>query len=330
MTGKALHPPEPALRVWKRGPVQISCLTLGKVRLRYLHERDTLCHVAETADPPTASGLLPLLRPTPRRHFMLRTMTEMRRYTIGATDGDIGSLHDLFFDDKSWTIRYLVVDTGTWLSGRRVLISPMSVVEPDGVSERFHVRLTRAQMESSPHVDTDKPVSRQHEIEMSRYYGYPYYWTGPYRWGMAPYAAPVAVPPRPSAVEEEVMARERASADPNLRSVRAVTGHYIVASDGEIGHVEDFLVDDRAWAIRYMIVDTRNWWPGKKVLVSPEWISSVSWADATVSVDLTRDGIRNAPEYDPSCPLDREDEARLFGAYRRPAYWDTEDRPWAA
>jgi hypothetical protein len=265
-----------------------------------------------------------------RRLGMLRTVTDLRRCAIAATDGDIGSVHDVFFDDRSWTVRYLVVDTGDWLSGRRVLISPMSVTEANGISERLHVRLTRAQVERSPHVDTDRPVSRQHETDLSRYYGYPYYWAGPYRWGMARYPGPVLVPPQPSPVEREVMEREQERADPSLRSALAVTGHYIRATDGEIGHVEDFLVDDRAWAIRYVIVDTRNWWPGKKVLVSPEWISSVSWPEATVDVDLTREGVRNAPEYDPSRSLHREDEARLFGSHGRPPYWDVEERPRAA
>ena len=120
--------------------------------------------------------------------------------------------------------------------------------------------------------------------------------------------------------------------DPSLRSARDVTGYYIAARDGDIGHVDDFLVDDRAWAIRYLIVDTRNWWPGKKVALSPEWIKTVSWTDSRVHVDLQREEIKAAPEYDASRPFEREDETRLFEHYDRRKdsgrrkYWEWEER----
>jgi hypothetical protein len=110
--------------------------------------------------------------------------------------------------------------------------------------------------------------------------------------------------------------------DSRLRSARDVMGYYIEATDGDIGHVDDFLIDDSEWAIRYMIVDTRNWWPGKKVLISPEWISQVSWPDSRVYVDLTREGVKTAPEYDPSRPVEREYETRLYRHHDRPSYWE--------
>ncbi|MGH7322500.1 MAG: PRC-barrel domain-containing protein [Candidatus Rokuibacteriota bacterium] len=260
---------------------------------------------------------------------MLRKVSDFQGLTIGATDGDIGEIHDVYFDDQSWTVRYLVVDTGTWLSGRRVLISPMSLRDSYVGVDRLHVALTKAQVEQSPHVDTAKPVSRQHETELSRYYGYPYYWTGPYRWGLDPYPV-LMTEPRRSAVEEEMLARERESADPHLHSIRDVMGYYIQAADDDVGHVEDFLVDDKAWAIRYMLVDTRNWLPGKKVLISPEWIREVSWADSKVFVDLRRDAIERAPGYDESRPIERAHEGRLYEHYGRRKYWeDEEDRPAA-
>jgi hypothetical protein len=265
---------------------------------------------------------------------MLRAAGDFKGLSIAAADGDIGSVRDLYFDDLTWTIRYLVVDTGTWLPGRQVLISPLSV--GGAVTDKVMVDLTRAQVENSPPVEADKPVDRQQEEALSRYYNYRHYWEGPYRWGLLAYPGmpPVPAPVAGDPVVAEMAARERESVqrDPSLRSARDVTGYYIAARDGDIGHVDDFLVDDRAWAIRYLIVDTRNWWPGKKVALSPEWIKTVSWADSRVHVDLQREEIKAAPEYDPSRPFEREDETRLFEHYDRRKgsgrrkYWEWEER----
>lgn len=256
---------------------------------------------------------------------MLYTVTELRKFKIGATDGDIGEVSDLYFDGQRWTVRYLVVDTGNWLPGRRVLLSPMSLQGVDDEGRRLLVGLTKKQVEQSPPFDSVKPVSRQYEVVFSRYYGYPYYWTGPYRWGLGyePYAGPIAAAV-PSTVEEEIAARERENADPNLHSANEVMGYYIQASDDDIGHVEDFLVDDRTWAIRYLIVDTRNWLPGKRVLVAPPWVSDVSWGESKVFVDLTRDRIERAPEYDPSRRIERSEEEALHTHYGRAPYWSEE------
>jgi hypothetical protein len=201
----------------------------------------------------------------------------------------------------------------------------MSLGGAEARDDRLSVGLTRAQVEQAPSWDTDKPVSRQHEIAHARHYDYPYYWTGPARWGLGwdPLTgmAPVM---RPSPVEEEILARERESADENLHSAGDVIGSYVQASDDDVGHVEDFLVDDRSWAIRYLVVDTRNWLPGRKVLIAPAWIRSVSWEESKVYVDLTRSEVEAAPEYDPSRPLGRALEERLHEHYRRPKYWDLE------
>jgi uncharacterized protein YrrD len=259
---------------------------------------------------------------------MQKPASGFKGLTLAATDGDIGSVNDLYFDDLSWTIRYLVVDTGTWLPGRQVLISPLSVRRVD---DKILVDLTRNQVQNSPPVEADKPVNRQQEEAIARYYDQRYYWEGPYRWGLLAYPGMPPVPTAPipaDAMGEEMAAREREtpSGDPTLRSSRDVTGYYIAALDGEIGHVDDFLVEDRAWAIRYLLVATRNWWPGKKVLISPEWIKTVSWADSQVQVDLRRDEIKAAPEYDPSRPFDREYESRLIEHHNRRKYWEWEGR----
>jgi PRC-barrel domain len=253
----------------------------------------------------------------------MRTAGEFKGGTIEAMDGDIGSVQDLCFDDQSWTVRYVVVDTGAWLPGRQVLISPFAFQAVPGAS-RLRTSLTKKQIEDSPSLDTDRPVNRQREVEFAQYYGYPYYWGGPYRWGALAYPELPINPQQPSPVELEMLAREREDGDPNLRSARDVMGYYISATDGDLGHVEDFLVDDETWAIRYIIVDTRNWLPGRRVLISPEWIQKVSWEDSKVYVDLSKRHIEAAPEFDPSTPLARAHEERLYDHLGRSKYWERE------
>jgi hypothetical protein len=188
------------------------------------------------------------------------------------------------------------------------------------VAGRLDVALTKKQVEHSPGIDTHKPVSRQHEAAYLGYYGYPYYWGGPYLWGPAAY--PGGLAPAPRAATEAMAKRiERESPDSHLRSSVAVTGYSIEAVDGEIGHVDGFVVDDEAWAIRYVEVATRNWWPGKKVLVSPGWVERVNWTDSKVYVALTREAIQGAPEYVESAAITREYENRLYSHYGRPPYW---------
>lgn len=255
---------------------------------------------------------------------MLRAVSKLRGMTIRATDGDIGHVDQFFFDDERWIIRYLVVDTGSWLPGRQVLISPIALGTVDAKAREVSVPLTREQVKNSPDIDTEKPVSRQHEIDYYRYYGWPFYWAGPGLWGSGMYpgylAAPPVPPVPPPAPAPEAEAEEQG--DPHLRATREVTGYRVHASDGEIGHVDDFIVEMETWAIRYVVVDTRNWWPGKKVLLPPAWIESVSWPEAAIRVDLRREVIREGPEWDSEQPITREYETRLFGYYGRPGYWN--------
>ena len=256
---------------------------------------------------------------------MLRNVKDLRGYAILATDGAIGEVDDLYFDDDRWAIRYLVVDTGSWLPARKVLISPVAIGRPDWMAQQLPVSLTKAQVERSPDIDTRRPVSRQHETEYLGYYGYPPYWGGAGLWGMGAYPGSLTTEGR---FDEAIKARDTSAAhtpdDCHLRSCRAVTGYHIHATDGEIGHVKDLLVDDRTWAIRYLIVDTSNWWGGHDVLVAPQWIEAVSWRDAKVSVDLTRQAVKDAPPYDSAAQLDREQEQAMHEHYGRPAYWTTE------
>jgi hypothetical protein len=248
---------------------------------------------------------------------MLRNVTRLKGFEIRARDGWIGALDQFYFDDESWGIRYLVVNTGDWLADRLVLVSPLALRQAKWETRQLVVALTKKQVEDSPSIDTHKPVSRQHEAAYLGYYGYPYYWAGPN------YPAGLGVQ-REAEAEAAKGGAGKESADTHLRSTEAVTGYHIEAADGEIGHVSDFIVDDETWAIRYLQVDTRNWWPGKKVLVSPQWINRVSWPDAKVYVDLTRESIKNGPEWTESIPVTREYESRLYDYYARSPYWASE------
>ena len=251
---------------------------------------------------------------------MLTNAKDLKGFVIHATDGKIGTVDQFYFDDDTWGIRYLTVETGGWLDDRRVLISPFSVVSADWKAKRLDVALTKKQVENSPEIDTHRPVSRQYETEYLGYYGYPNYWGGPFLWG--PVSFPMGLPIPPITSKEALADKiRRASTDSHLRSNQAVTGYHIEAEDGEIGHVAGFVVDDETWAIRYIEVLTRNWWPGKKVLVSPSWIQKVSWTESKVYVGLWRDAIKSAPEFAESAPITREYEDRLYTHYGRPPYW---------
>jgi hypothetical protein len=248
---------------------------------------------------------------------MLRSVKEIKGYKLQAEDGDIGRCKDFLFDDKIWTIRYMVADTGKWLPGKKVLISPISLAEPDWASQMLPVRLSKEQIEQAPELDKNAPVSRQYEIKYHQYFGWPTYWQGVQVWGLHDYPGPLFME-----TKKEIVEIEPENGDPHMRSAKEVMGYHIEARDGEIGHVEDFIVDDQAWTIRYMIIDTSNWLPGsRKVLISPTWIDSVDWLENKVNVDLTVEQIREGPEYDPAAPVNRAYEVKIYDFYGRPKYW---------
>ncbi|MBA4150584.1 MAG: PRC-barrel domain-containing protein [Verrucomicrobia bacterium] len=231
---------------------------------------------------------------------MLRKAKTLKGFHLGAMDGEIGHVKDFYFDDASWKVRYIVADTGKWLPHRKVLISPLAVGSIDAKHHVINVQLTKNQVEESPTIEADKPVSRQMEEDYLRYFGWPFYWLDPLMWG-----APVAAGPVETATEET------AKGDPHLRSTEEVIGYHLQARDGEIGHVEDFLFDEEDWSIQELIVDTRNWLPGKRVLVSPLFIKSVNWAESSVQVRLTREALKSdLPEYHPP-DEDNPDESIL-------------------
>ena len=249
---------------------------------------------------------------------MLIKSKTLETYKLTSLDGEIGHATEFYFDDQHWTVRYLVADTGGWLTGRQVLISPHSLIAAIKKDEHIAVNLTKKQIEESPSPESDKPVSKQFELEYHGYYGWPSYWGGPSTWGK--YPAPVQDP--------EMWGGEAQSTDQNgdhhLRSTLEVTGYDIHATDGDLGSVEGFIIDDVTWTIRYLIVDTGNWWPGKKVLVSPEWIQRVSWSESKVLVKLTREEIKAPPAYLEESSITRDHERGLFGHYGRNGYWSQE------
>jgi len=241
------------------------------------------------------------------------SMEQLTQFSIGATDGEIGRVADAYFDDRDWTIRYLVVNIGGWLSVREVLISPAHLRGIDTTRGVLHATLTQAQVEGSrPNFDR---------------YGTPHCWVGPYPPGPVVYPG-LAPPTGPelSTAAEGLRAREQSQHEPNLRSAGEVRGCDIAAGDGEMGHLKDLLLDERSWVIRWLVFDTRNWWPGKLVLLSPKWIERTSWDESQVVVDLPREQIRAAPEYDRNLPVDRELECRVAAHYRRPGDWQEEER----
>jgi sporulation protein YlmC with PRC-barrel domain len=245
---------------------------------------------------------------------MLDKVKTLDGYKLANHDeGEIGTVKDFYFDDQYWIIRYLVAGTGRWLTGRQVLLSPYALVAVIPEKHHITVKLTKQQIESSPALSSDKPVSRQFEESYYGYYGWPMYWSGSYAWGAYPYLE------RDDEQRPELTPEEKGW-DPHLRSIREVSGYHIHATDGELGHVEDFVIDDETWAIRYLIVDTRNWLPGKKILIAPQWIDRVSWGESKVFINLPRATIQQAPEYT-DASLDRDYETKLHRHYGRPGYW---------
>jgi hypothetical protein len=245
---------------------------------------------------------------------MLSKVKRLVGYKLDSLDGEIGKVEEFYFDDRHWTIRYLVANTGNWFTGRQALISPYSLVAVNKEERNLTIDLTKKQIKDSPFLDSDKPVSRQFEQAYYGYYGYPTYWGGPYNWGAHPY-------PMRDREQWKESTQDKKEWDPHLRSTNNVTGHHIQALDGEIGHVEDFIIDDETWAIRYLIVDTHNWWPGKKVLVSPQWIERMSWDERKVFVNLDCDTIKESPEYTNESLLTRDYEIGLHEHYKRQGYW---------
>jgi hypothetical protein len=244
---------------------------------------------------------------------MLWDASVMKGYAIEAHDGRLGTVSDFLFEDASWMVRWLVVDTGHWLSGRKVLLPPSALGHPDPQSRRFPVKLTMHQVKDSPEIDTDRPVSRQIESHVYDYYGWDPYWAAALA---TPFTAPLYLPGS-KPLEPVGAGPQSKEGDPHLRSTAAVTGYHIHATDGQIGHVEDFLVNDAGWSIRYLVVDIRNWWPGEQILISPRTVREINWADKSIHLNISRQRVKGGRVYDPSRMADRANEDLMLKYYRR-------------
>jgi hypothetical protein len=236
---------------------------------------------------------------------MLIRTKQIEGASIHAKDGNIGHVEECYFDDQEWKIRYLVVNTGSWLLGKEVLISPHAVEGVDKEEKMISLNLTVDTIKNSPPIETDLPLSKRKQREYHTYYGFPIYPSG------------LMIPPLPEGEKKE----DEEHMDTHLRSSHEIRGYRIEAVDGAIGHVEDYVIDDEHWIIRYMVIDTSNVFHGRKVILTPIWIKGINWAESTVTVNLTKKVIKEAPTFDPSQPISREYEEKLFDYYGTVKYW---------
>lgn len=237
---------------------------------------------------------------------MLRSLSTIFGYAIHSVDGELGAVQDFFFDDQTWTVRYLVIQTGSWLNQRHVLVSTSALGQPDWQRRVFPVSLTQEQIRNSPDVDTAKPVSRQEETAMSAYYGWPSYWNAQ--------PLPLAMPE----LEVQPQPEER---DAHLRSLREVLGYHVHCGDDNMGSADDFIADDGNWSIRWFLVALGPWLLRRWVLIGTSSIGSVCWANRQVRLNLSREQLEKSPEFDPWAAVNREHEVRLYDYYGRPLDW---------
>lgn len=229
---------------------------------------------------------------------MLTHVKKLLGYKIQAVDGEIGKVEDLYFDAHDWVLRYLVVDTGPWILGRKVLLTHHALQQTDGDDEIISVNLTREQVKNSPEMDSVKMISRPQEEALHVYYGWPTYWyIPPTAAGGGPVAPVWAVPSDELPHEEKPEVVE--TKEPHLYQFSDVKGYRVHAVDGDIGHVEDFVVEDQDWTIGYFIVDTGGWFQkGNLVMLAPHWITQIDTEDAKVYIDLKKETIRSSPEFE--------------------------------
>lgn len=237
---------------------------------------------------------------------MFRSTNDLSGYRVLATDGECGNIKDFLFDDQSNIVRYLAIDTGGWLTGRQVLISPVAIAQPNLDTHELPTVLSRDNIVTSPAIEEQLPVSRQSEAALSSYFNWPVYWNS-----------------SGSTLSQQGSSTQVAEleSDPHLRSVSEVTGYQIQCMEGTLGHIDDLIVDTESWSLRYLVIDTRNWLPGKKVIIAFDWITHFTWEDRTAHVDLTQEQVQNAPTYDPRLPVNRAYEIQLYDFYGRPTYW---------
>lgn len=250
---------------------------------------------------------------------MLIRAKELKTFTIDATDGEIGQVLDFYFDEDRWTVRYIVVDSGAWFSASTLLVSPAAIFSIDSPGRYINTSLSRLEVKNSPTFDRRLPLLRHSEIAYHDYFHYAYYWAGPNLWGSA--ANPSEIRNVAAAQGGITASFAHATEHTHVHSAESVNGFQIAAVDSDVGYIKDFLLDDETWAIRYLIIDTGNWWPGKQIMLAPQWATEVRWAERRVYVDLALEDIKNSPEFYESGLIDRAYEQRLHNYYGRSHYW---------
>lgn len=227
---------------------------------------------------------------------MMISYKQLKHFSLHATDDDIGGCKDILFDDQDFVVRYLVADTNTWLPlSRKVVISPISVTKVDVENENIHISMTSQTLKDSPSIDEHKPVSRQYEETLFKYFGYGYYWIGPGAWGDFAHPTELADADMAKAMQEE----QAANPENHLRACGEVNGYEVATTEDNVGHVTDFIFDAKSWAMRMLIIDTNNWLPGgKKLVVLPRDIEKIDWSSHKVNVKLSHDELMEKPEID--------------------------------
>lgn len=232
---------------------------------------------------------------------MLQTIKAVTECAVSATDGPVGQVCGAFFDDEAWVVRYLVVETGSKRRRRRILIPPIALDHPRWSERLLPVSISKRQILRSPDAKARKPVSREHALHCLDYYaglGYPE-------------SAAEHQRLRTPGVGDAVAGAAAPADDSRLRSTADVLACRLDAADGAIGQVLGLLVDEKSWAIRFMIVHTGAWWGGHQVLIAPESIDDVNWHDSHVVLDLERQQVKASPTYDVQVPFDPVGSSRL-------------------
>jgi hypothetical protein len=221
---------------------------------------------------------------------MLTDINKFYGKKLAAKDGLIGHVRDFYFDDRSWALLYVVADTGSWLPGRQVLLSPHAFANFDENEKRLAVMLHIKQIEDSPSIDEHKPVSRQFEEEYYRYYAWPTYWQGPQMWGMG--GSAIVVPP-PGIASEYV---HHTGSEAHLRSTKALNGYKVEATDGTIGHIVGFMMDTKGWAIRDLVIATDPWYLAREAVISLNTVARISYEESKIFVKLTKAQVQKLGE----------------------------------
>lgn len=249
---------------------------------------------------------------------------DLRNFRVETKDGKRASVKDIYFDDEKFAVRYLILNSGPWKFGKKVLVSPFLVEKVEAASGWIMLKIDREGLGLCPEIDENQPISREMERQYSDRLFLPYYWGGAGLWGL--YATPYGTySPELRQRYEYPLSDIGHGAENHLRSAREVSGYHVNARDERLGHVDDFIIDETDWSIRYFVLHTSDWRTGKSVLVAPDWLDEILWSTKTAYFNVDRSSIEGAPVYDPARPFDKEFETRLYRHYDKPAYWDEKE-----